>query len=348
MENWQNAIIDEEETIKKAIEVIDASSLQIGLITSGKKLTGLLTDGDVRRAILKGVSLSEPVKMVMKKQFISATEKNSRDEIISLMRQKEIRHIPVLDDQGNIVNLFTLLEFLKGTQHENPILIMAGGLGTRLKSLTKTCPKPMLKIGEKPILETILESFKDQGFKNFYFAVNYKSHVIEEYFQDGSNWNVNISYIKEGKRLGTGGALSLFPETIKSLPIIVMNGDILTKVNFPSILKYHIKSGASTTMCIRDYRLQVPFGVVEVVDHKMIGLQEKPSHNYFVNAGIYVVDPEVLSLIPKDTYFEITTLFQRLIEKGDHPNVFPIQEYWMDIGQVKDYEKANGDYQSIF
>jgi NDP-sugar pyrophosphorylase family protein len=206
----------------------------------------------------------------------------------------------------------------------------------------------MLKVGKKPILQTIIENFKEQGFWKFYVAVNYKSKMLQEYFFDGSELGVSITYLEEKKRLGTGGALSLIPEH-PDKSMIVMNGDILTKVDFQKLLDFHHSSQAIATMCVREYDFQVPYGVVKInKDSRLQSLKEKPTHSFFVNAGVYVLMPEALNLIPEDTYFDITTLFDRFLEKKIKATAFPIREYWIDIGQMHDYEKANGEYQKHF
>jgi len=224
---------------------------------------------------------------------------------------------------------------------------LAGGLGSRLQPLTEDKPKPLLSVGDKPILETILESFVEQNFRRFYISVNYKADAIKEHFADGGKWNAEIRYLEEEPRLGTAGALDLIPER-PELPLLVMNGDLLTRVNFQDLLDYHRDQKAEATMCVREYDFQVPFGVVEIDDHNIRSIDEKPVHRFFVNAGIYVLEPGLIDLIPKGEYFDMTDLFARALEKGYETQAFPIHEYWLDVGRIDDLDRANHDYQNGF
>ena len=222
---------------------------------------------------------------------------------------------------------------------------MAGGLGSRLQPLTEDKPKPLLSVGDKPILETILESFIEQNFRRFYISVNYKADAIKKHFADGGRWNAEIRYLEEETRLGTAGALDLIPER-PELPLLVMNGDLLTRVNFRDLLDYHLDQKAQATMCVREYDFQVPFGVVEIEDHHILSIDEKPVHRFFVNAGIYVLEPGLIDLIPKGEYFDMTDLFARAIEKGHETQAFPIHEYWIDVGRIDDLDRANHDHEN--
>jgi NDP-sugar pyrophosphorylase family protein len=268
-------------------------------------------------------------------------------KIQAMMRARGIKHIPVVDQEYRVVDLYIYDRLDEEDKKENLVILMAGGLGTRLRPLTDHAPKPLLRVGDKPILETILQEFIEHQFVNFYFSVNYKAEQIKAYFQDGSRWNVNIRYIDETKRLGTAGALSLLPEE-PTKPVIIMNGDLLTKVNFNHLLSFHEQNGMSATMCVREMEYQIPYGVVKTSDHRLVSIEEKPVSHYFVNAGIYVLNPEVLPLIPKDTYYDMPSLFDQLLERGFEVGVFPVREYWLDIGRMSDYEKANREYLEEF
>jgi len=263
------------------------------------------------------------------------------------MTNKQLREIPVIDSEQCIVGLETIDDVLTINKYDNWVVIMAGGLGTRLGELTRNCPKPLISVGGKPLLETIVENFRQDGFTNFFFSVNYKAEMIERYFGNGDKWNTSIQYIRESKKLGTAGALSLLEER-PSKPIIVMNGDLLTKINFQQLLNYHLEHKAMATMCVRDYSFQVPYGVVRIDDGKLCGIDEKPVHNFFVNAGIYVIEPAALELIPHDAYFDMPSLFDAIAKQGFSSNVFPIREYWVDIGKRDDLERANTEYGEVF
>jgi NDP-sugar pyrophosphorylase family protein len=224
---------------------------------------------------------------------------------------------------------------------------MAGGLGQRLQPLTENCPKPLLKVGGKALLETTLENFCEEGFKYFYFSVNYRAQMIMDYFGDGSRWGVSIKYLHEKKRLGTAGALSLLP--IKPLePVLIMNGDILTKINTAKLLKFHLENRSAATICVKEQRNQIPYGVVDFEKNQLRNIDEKPVQHFFINAGIYVISPEVLDYVPEDTFFDITDLIKAIMKDKKEITVFPIREYWIDIGRLDDYEKANLEFAEIF
>mgnify|MGYP001317789349 FL=1 len=336
-------------SILQAMEVIDRGAVQIALVVDEeKKLLGTVTDGDVRRAILRGVELSAPVTTVMNRQPKTAKPDMDREVLLTLMRYLNLRQFPVVDENNRVIGLILLDELIQQQSCDNWVVLMAGGLGTRLGELTRDCPKPLLKVGSKPILEVILDNFITSGFRRFYISVNYKAEMIRDYFGDGTRWGVEIRYLHENKRLGTAGALSLIP-LLPDEPLIVMNGDLLTKVNFRQLIDFHTETGASATMCVREYELQVPYGVVKVDHHRLIGIEEKPVHKFFINGGIYILNPEILELIPKDTYYDMPELFGELMRRNLAASVFPIHEYWIDIGRRDDFEKANMDvYQEGF
>jgi len=348
MKDWKAVLIAPSTSVLDAIKIIDASALQIALITGeGGRLLGTLTDGDVRRAILSGTPLTDPVETVMCRQFTSVSNLEPSENILALMKQKQLHQIPVLDENGRIVGLELLDELLKEKRLGNLVVLMAGGLGSRLGHLTKECPKPLLKVGDKVVLETIIETCRSYGFHRFVLAVNYRAEMITSYCGDGSKWGVEISYLHEKKRLGTAGALGLLPE-VPDLPLLVMNADVLTKVNLQRLLDFHVNQQSSATMCVREYDFQVPYGVVKIDKQRLLGIEEKPVHRFFVSAGIYVLAPETLGFIPKDKYCDMPTLFESLLLNKFEATVFPIREYWLDIGQPSDYERANGEYKEVF
>ncbi len=348
MENFRKILVNQETTIRETIRIIDQSAMQIALaVDEQNKLLGTITDGDIRRGILQGISLEGPVKSIMNRKPNVCRLDDDREAILSRMKLGRLHHLPVLDGAGCVVGLEMLDELLAPVERENVVVLMAGGLGTRLRPLTEECPKPMLKIGGRPILETILLSFMEFGFRKFYICVNYKAEIITEYFGDGSRWGAEIRYVHETRKLGTAGALSLLPER-PAHPIFVMNGDLLTKVNFNHLLDFHVGHHVNATMCVREYDFQVPYGVVKIDTHKVVGIEEKPVHRFFVNAGVYVLEPKALDLIPQDTYFDMTTLFEKLVDQDQGAAVFPVREYWLDVGHMADFERANGEFQETF
>jgi dTDP-glucose pyrophosphorylase len=344
MKDWQSALISSSSTFREAIEIIDRSALQVGLVVDDKRrLLGMITDGTIRRSILRGVAMEENIQKVMFTSFKSASVSDSREKILAIMKKENIRHIPILDGDGVIHGLKVMMDMLEAERKENVVVLMAGGLGTRLRPLTEKCPKPLLKVGDKPILETILQGFAAQGFYRFYLSVNYCSKMIKDYFGTGHKWDVEIEYLEEDRPLGTAGALSLLPKR-PDLPFFVMNGDLLTKIDFESLLDFHLGHETAATMCVRQYDYQIPYGVVRFEGVQLKGIDEKPIHKFFVNAGIYALSPETLDSIPENQFFDMPSLFHVLEEKRMKTTVFPVREYWMDIGQIKDYERANGEY----
>lgn len=335
-------------SIRDAMQAMDSSALQIAFVVDEEKhLLGAVTDGDVRRSILRGEELSAPVESIMNVHPITAPHGTERMTLLRLMRSKAVRQIPLVDEDNRIVGLAQLEDLLYPSKRDNIVVLMVGGLGTRLRPLTDKIPKPLLKVGQKPILETILESFLDAGFHRFYFAVNYKSQMIEDYFGDGSRFGAEIEYLHENKRMGTAGALYFLPETPKA-PIIVMNGDLLTKVDFGEFLEYHIGQNAAATMAVREYNYQVPYGVIDFDGEQIKGIREKPSQSYFVNAGIYVLSPEAVAHVDKEEFFDMPQLFEALISEGKKTTVFPVREYWLDIGRIADFERAQEEYGEMF
>jgi len=341
-------IVDENSKIINVLHIIDKSSKQLAIVVDKeKKLLGTISDGDIRRAILNNVSLEESVKDIYFKTPTVANINDSRETIINICTSKKIHQIPIVDDKGNLIGLEILDELISKQNKPNRVVLMVGGLGTRLKPLTNTVPKPMLHVGGKPILETIISKFASYGFVNIVLCVNYKSDIIKEYFGDGSRFGVNIEYVLEEKRMGTAGALSLLTEK-PTEPFFVMNGDLLTNVNFEHLLNFHLENSAIATMCVREYDFQVPFGVVELDNGKIKSIKEKPTHSFFVSAGIYMLSPSVLPLIPKDEFYDMPTLFDKMIELEQELVSFPIREYWLDIGRIEEFEKANSEYHEVF
>jgi len=348
MSRWQKALVSGQTSIHEVIQILDASALQIVLVVDeNNHLLGTVTDGDVRRGILKCLPLTEPVHRIMNPNPTVAKADEGRDSLFAVMRRTGLHHLPLLDENNCLVGLETLDDLIQTHPRENRVVLMAGGLGSRLQPLTAHCPKPMLKIGNKPLLETILEKLIEHGFHRFYISVNYMSEIVESHFGDGSRWSVDIRYLHEEQRLGTAGALSLLPEKPIE-PVLVMNGDLLTKVNFSNLLDFHFKQHAVATMCVREYDFQVPFGVVKIDKTRVVGIDEKPTQRFFVNAGIYVLEPETLDFIPRNTFLDMPMLFEKMIEHDKETAVFPVREYWLDVGHMADFQRASDEYMRLF
>ncbi|MDP9592422.1 UNVERIFIED_ORG: dTDP-glucose pyrophosphorylase [Shinella zoogloeoides] len=330
--------ISEDQPISEAVARIDASGGEIALVVDKiGRLIGTVTDGDVRRGILRGNSLETPVATIMNRNPKSAQYGMDLRVLSRELKSRSIGQMPILNDQGVVVDVIFARDLDLPLQQEHSVVIMAGGLGTRLRPITETIPKPMIRIGGKPILEVIIGKFLDQGFHKFTFCVNHLADVIRDHFSDGSKFGVEIEYIVEPKRLGTAGALSLI-DPAPTRPVIVMNGDILTSVNFNQLLAFHYENRAAATMGVNRFQYTLPYGVVEVQGHSIHSFHEKPIYDFFVNSGIYVVSPEAISLIPKDDFFDMPALFEKL---SDEKRVaFPIHEYWLDIGRHDDLDRA--------
>jgi dTDP-glucose pyrophosphorylase len=349
MSNYQLSVIAPHNTITEAVEAIDKGGIRLALVLDDdSQLLGIVTDGDIRRALLSKLDFDLPVENIMNPKPIVVSTSATSSEMISIMRAHSILHLPVVDQQNRIVTIETLdkLATFKAKK-ATPVFLMAGGFGTRLRPLTETVPKVMLKVGSRPILETIMMGFIDHGFSEFYISVFYLADQIRNYFGDGSKWGVNIYYVEEQQPLGTGGALSLLPEEINE-PIIMMNGDLLTNVNFNSLLNYHNSKQSMATMCVREYTMEVPYGVIEADNMQITSIVEKPKQHFFVNAGIYVLSPEVFKAIPKSHRQDMPDIFNSLIRMQKNVMMYPVHEYWLDIGRLGDFEQAQNDVLDMF
>lgn len=342
--NIQSLQLAKTASISEAIKVIDVGHAQIALvIDDNRRLIGTITDGDIRRALLLGEPLDTPIEKIMSHNFRALSIDATEEEALALMRREKLHQIPTLDEQGRIVGLFSLEELIKPKKRPNPVVIMAGGEGKRLRPLTQNCPKPMLRVGEKPLLEIILEQCIDAGFWHFYLSVNYLKNQIQDYFGDGARWHVRIDYLEETQPLGTGGALSLLPQK-PTEPLLVLNGDVLTRVNYGRLLRFHDEHQASATLCVREHTTQIPYGVVQINDTHVLTLEEKPMLNHYVNAGIYLINPVLLDLVPQGRLIDMPTLLEKAIQHQHCVSAFPIYEYWLDIGHPKTLERAHGEW----
>jgi dTDP-glucose pyrophosphorylase len=347
--NLAAAIVQPELSILETVKAIEAGGIQAVLVATGDaKLVGVATDGDIRRGILRGVTLDAPVKLVMNTQPAVLSPSASREQALVLMTKLRIRQIPVTDAAGTIIGIYHA--DMPGAEAEGEghwAVIMAGGRGTRLHPLTQTTPKPMLKVGGRPLIETIVRNLIGEGFRRIYISVNYMTEVFKYHFGDGSQFGADIRYIEETTRLGTAGALGLLQERPPG-PFLVMNGDLLTSVNLKSLIAYHNENHGLCTMCVRDYRVQIPYGVVETHAGQVSAIAEKPTKNFFVNAGIYVVEPSLLARIKPGEYLDMTKLIEGVIADNVRVNSFPIHEYWLDIGHADDLQRAREEFDEVF
>jgi dTDP-glucose pyrophosphorylase len=339
-----DCFVSADATMARVVEVIDRGAAQIALVVDeNKKLLGTVTDGDFRRALLRGLSMQTPVEQFMHREFRALPETAADEDALNLMRRNFIHQIPALDDVGRVVRLFRLEELIKPKERPNTVVIMAGGKGARLKSLTTNCPKPMLQVGGKPILEIILEQCIEAGFQRFYFSVNYLKEQIKEYFGDGTPWKVNIQYLEEAMPLGTAGALSLLPSK-PEYPLLVLNGDVLTRVDFGHLVRFHTEHDASATLCVQEHTTRIPYGVVRMDDVMVQAIEEKPVLSNYVSAGIYLIEPDILELVPSDQLFDMPQLMERVLEQRHRVSAFPIHEYWLDVGLPESLERAHDEW----
>ncbi|KPA96664.1 MULTISPECIES: nucleotidyltransferase family protein [Pseudomonas] len=349
MLQWESVLIGPETSLEEAVATLDRVALRIVLVVDAeRRLLGTLTDGDVRRSLLKHLPLDVKVTEVMCTSPQTVERGWSKERILSVMEKHQLLQLPVIDVQGRVVGLETLHGLIHKKRHDNPVFLMAGGFGSRLRPLTQNCPKPLLKVGDKPILELILESFINAGFHRFFVSTHYMPELIREYFGDGSRWGVSIRYVHEDKPLGTGGALGLLPHSEIDLPMFMMNGDLLTTLNFQNLLEFYQTHPGVATMCVREYEHCVPYGVIQSDGHRIRSMVEKPIHRFFINAGIYLLSPDLVKSVTPGTHIDMPTLLGQQIANGQDVNMFPIHEYWLDIGRVEDFQRAQTDVLGLF
>ena len=343
MENWRQFALPLTATLEEVIAILEKNQCAV-VVDEHSRLLGTVTDRDLRKSLLRHQSLNSPVTACMNREpttFLNSWDNKQTQEV---HQKSGFDQYPIVDESGILCGLHTAAELLN-TKLKNPIVLMAGGAGSRLAPLTNHCPKPLLKIGDRPVIETTLRELRQAGFERFWISVNYRSEMIKEHFGDGKRWDVQIKYLSEQEPLGTAGALSLLTEGFAE-PVIVMNGDLLTKLNYHQLLRFHNYHQAQITVGVREYDLQVPYGVVDLEGVHIVKLEEKPVHKYFVNAGIYVIEPEMIEQIPNN-FFNMTDLLSQSMPEGKVV-AFPVHEYWVDIGQFEDFHKATADYDKVF
>lgn len=343
-------LISPTHTLQEAAACIDSNSQGIALVVDGERhLIGTVVDGDIRRAMLSNIDLNTLVSEILARKPahyavpVSAPLGTDPETLARLMKTRSVRHVPLLDAEGRVAGLFTVQDVLpKSTELGVEAVLMAGGKGTRLRPLTENMPKPMLPVGDRPLMELVVEQLRAAGITNINVTTHYLPEKIESHFGDGSAFGVNIRYVPEDQPLGTAGGVGLIetPET----PLLVMNGDLLTDLDFRAMLDFHREQKAWLTVAVRQYALTVPYGVVESEGGFVKGVTEKPSLNFFVNAGIYLLEPAAHRLIPSGERMDMPDLIQKLLGLGHPVASFPIREYWLDIGQHADYQRAQDDF----
>ncbi len=340
-ELWQRAILPASATIGQAIENLDKVAVKIVLIVnSSAVLEGTISDGDIRRGLLKGLDMGSSITDVIHRNALVVPPDMSRDTVMRLMVANKIQQVPVVDEQRRVVGMHCWDEITTPPSRPNLIVVMAGGMGTRLRPHTENCPKPMLPVAGKPMLEHIFERAKSEGFSHFVLAVHYLGHMIEEYFGNGERFGVRIDYLREQSPLGTAGALGLLdPEP--GAPFLVTNGDVITDIRYGELLDFHVRHKAVATMAVRVHEWQHPFGVVQLKDVEIVGFEEKPVARSHINAGVYALDPVALSLLNADERCDMPTLFERLQARNRRTVAYPMHEPWLDVGRPEDLAIAN-------
>lgn len=345
----ENVLIGPDATIRRVMERIDGNSLGIALVVDAeRRLLGTVTDGDVRRAILSGMDLERPVRTLLERRdpsrTVTAPIGTPDSQLLRVMNETWLRHIPILDPGGRVVDLAHLGDLVREREALPHAVIMAGGFGTRLRPLTDDLPKPMLPVGDRPLLERMIDQLRDAGVKRVSLATHYKSDVIERHFGDGRERGIAIGYVHEPEPLGTAGALRLLEDDQE--PLLVLNGDIVTTIDFRAMLQFHREHRSDMTVAVRQLELKVPYGVVETHGAEVVSISEKPTLRHFVSAGIYLLGSAARAQVPKDGRFDMPDLIRALLAARARVVSFPVREYWLDIGQPDDYLRAQADHEA--
>ena len=342
-----NFLVGPDASLRTVLECIDRNGSGMAIVASpDRTLLGVISDGDVRRAMLAHIDLDTPVTVILdqkgeqSKAFVLPAS-TPKAQVLTAMRDSHLRQIPIVDEHGRVVDLALLDDLIDQELSNVTAIIMAGGFGRRLLPLTKNTPKPMLKVGEQPLLRVAIERLRDVGVRQINVSVHYRKEVITEYFGDGSNFGVDIAYIEEQVPLGTAGSIASVPH--KGRTVLVINGDVLSLVDFRAMLDFHRAHEAELTLAVAPYEMVVPYGVVGMDGAEISSITEKPTHHFFINAGVYWVEPSACEMVPQNRVYHMTDLVQDLLRSGRRVIGFPLHEYWRDIGQMADLKQANSE-----
>jgi dTDP-glucose pyrophosphorylase len=335
-EFWRRAVLPSNANIRQAIHNLNQVAVKIVLVgNEAGELEGTISDGDIRRGLLKGLDLDSPIASIIHRNALVVPPEMGRDMVMQLMVANKIQQIPVVDEHRRVVGLHLWDEVSTPPTRSNVMVIMAGGMGTRLRPHTENCPKPMLSVAGKPMLEHIIERAKLEGFSHFVLAIHYLGHMVEGYFADGERLGVRIDYLREQTPLGTAGALGLLNPRPEAA-FVVTNGDVITDIRYGELLDFHIRQNAAATMAVRVHEWQHPFGVVQTQGVEIIGFEEKPVARSHINAGVYALHPDALNLLSGDTHCDMPTLFERLQAESKRTVAYPMHEPWLDVGRPDD------------
>lgn len=342
-EQLQTCTVARQATLRDVMMALERGTVEIALVVDdGARLVGILTDGDVRRALLDGAAIDAPLAPHMQTRFTAVGQNAGRAEVIDLMQARVINQIPIIDNEGKLVGLHLLRDIIGTTPRDNWVVVMAGGRGARLAPLTDHTPKPMLRVAGRPILERIVLHLVGHGLRRIFIALNYLSHMIEEHFGDGSRFGAQIEYLRETKPLGTAGALSLLPSA-PTAPLLLMNGDLVTQADVGALLRFHASGKQTISLAVREYFHTVPFGCVALDADRVVALDEKPTLTRLVNAGIYVLDPNVVARVPRDRESTAPGLVEAAMAGGELVRALEIEDDWIDVGQKEQYQRARGE-----
>lgn len=348
MKNWRDALVRPDANIRETLRALNKGAQNIALVCDdSNRLLAVVSDGDIRRGLLSELHMDDPVLAVANTKPKVAQQGVTREKLKEILTKESVNILPIVDQEHRVVALHTLASLEERPELENPVFIMAGGFGTRLRPLTDNCPKPMLPIGDKPILQHTIERMKKQGFRNFFISTHYLPEQIREHFGDGSAHGVNISYVHEETPLGTGGALGLLPADINEKSLILLNGDILTDLDFGHILESHENKGADATMCLRELETSLAYGVVEVVEGKVTGMMEKPTYRHLINTGMYVLSSSCVESVEKGQRIDLPSLLEQRIREGRKVSSYIFYGKWIDIGQMNDYIRAQTTFETF-
>jgi dTDP-glucose pyrophosphorylase len=340
-EVWAQAILPSGSSIRQAVQVLNETSLKIVLVVDANEvLVGTISDGDIRRGLLRGLELTSTIDSIVHGDALVVPPELSREVVLQLMTANKIQQIPIVDENKHVIGLHLWDQINAPSARANIMVIMAGGKGSRLHPQTENCPKPLLPIAGKPILEHIINRAKVEGFSHFILAIHHLGNMIEEYFGNGGALGVNIEYLREESPLGTAGALSLL-DPLPESPFVVTNGDVLTDIHYGEFLDFHVQHNATATMAVGVHEWQNPFGVVETQGVEIIGYEEKPLLRTHINAGVYILEPSAISFLVKSVPCDMPTLFNLIQEHKMRTVAYPIHESWIDIGRPKDYIRAD-------
>jgi dTDP-glucose pyrophosphorylase/CBS domain-containing protein len=338
----QDISIRQSATIRDGMEAIQRGACWIALVVDeAGKLIGLITDGDIRRALLAGAELSDPIEKYFKREYTTVSPLAGRAEVLDLMQARSLNQIPFVDESGKLMGLHLMREIIGAVPRPNWAVIMAGGRGERLRPLTDSIPKPMIKVAGRPILERIVLHLVGFGIRRLFISVNYLSEIIERHFGDGATFGCRIEYLRETRPLGTGGSLSLLLEKPEE-PLLVLNGDLLTEFDVGSMIAFHAQGGYAATVGVHEYLQSMPFGVLEIEEQRIVAIREKPTVTYPTNAGIYLLNPCLLDRIPRDAEYTVPALVEDCLGRGERVGAYRIEEDWMDVGRPQELKNARG------